>query len=171
LAVANHLTNVHHIAVGQVLTIPGYGHANTTAPEPVTYETIDATSNVTGVPYTPAITEADPDVSGSLSCTRFNFMQGRSAYTGARAGTYVLVDANGGPIASWIATGGETDSGWINDLPIAFDSIHTKVVFYPADSNLQPFLMEIVNFAPGTSYGWMSRGQCHATEIQFPANK
>ena len=169
LAMANKITNVHHLAVGQVLVIPGTA-STTSSSTTGTSAFPEATTNITGVPITPTTSETDPAVTQDYACTRFNFRQGRDQTTGAHAGTYVLVNSDNGPIASWVAKEGQLDSGWINNIPIPFLSINTKVIFYPADAGQPPVQMEIVNPAPGSSLGWLTRELCHATEIQFPAD-
>jgi hypothetical protein len=41
-------------------------------------------------------------------------------------------------------------------------------VLYQADSGAGPVEMAIENPAPGTAYGWVARGMCHAVEVGWP---
>lgn len=159
---ANNLSRWHRLQVGEVLIIPAQAIGPYEPTTPLFPSTLPDT------PYTPPTTETDPDVQGNLACTRFNFAQGRDAYRGSLTGVYLMVDANGRQIASWYAAEGEIDSGWINGLPIAFTSVHVRVLFYPKWGGGSPIQMDVVNPAPGTNYGWLTRGLCHSVEIQYP---
>lgn len=184
VAQANNLANANTIYVGQVLIIPAAGsYAAPTTPwvqnpyaapaapaasaPPANWSQVP--SSLPDVPNTPATTETNPTVQVDRSCARFNFMQGRDWYRGAMDGIFVLVDVTGGQIASWTARPGAVDSGWINGLPLSHPSVHVRVVFYPRYGGGSPIQMEIVNPAPGTPYGWLTQGGCHAIEIQYPA--
>jgi len=102
-------------------------------------------------------------------CTRFDFQQGQDKLTGSRgAGTYEMVEVTGSFVTSWQAQAGDTDSDWINGLAITFPSVHVNVTFVPADGSAA-IPMEIVNYAPGSTAGWLTRDVCHAIEIQYPA--
>ncbi|NJN54998.1 MAG: LysM peptidoglycan-binding domain-containing protein [Anaerolineae bacterium] len=185
VAQANNLPNASTIYVGQVLIIPSSTTTNYAAPaspwtqNPYTAPSAPAAapatdwsqvpSSLPDVPNTPATTDPNPTVQENRSCARFNFMQGRDWYRGSIAGLYVLVDVTGGQIASWNASEGALDSGWINGLPLSHESVHVRVVFYPRYGGGAPIQMEIVNPAPGTGYGWLSQGGCHSLEIQYPA--
>ncbi|GIK58435.1 MAG: LysM peptidoglycan-binding domain-containing protein [Chloroflexi bacterium] len=184
VAQANNLANANTIYVGQVLIIPAAGsytapttpwvqnpYAAPAAPAsgapPANWSQVP--SSLPDVPNTPATTETNPTVQVDRSCARFNFMQGRDRYRGAMDGIFVLIDVTGGQIASWTARPGAVDSGWINGLPLSHPSAHVRVVFYPRYGGGSPIQMEIVNPAPGTPYGWLTQGACHAIEIQYPA--
>ncbi len=184
VAQANNLANANTIYVGQVLIIPAAGSytAPTTpwvqnpyvapaapAPSAPPANWSQVPSSLPDVPNTPATTETNPTVQVDRSCARFNFMQGRDRYRGSMDGIYVLIDVTGGQIASWTARAGAVDSGWINGLPLSHPSVHVRVVFYPRYGGGSPIQMEIVNPAPGTPYGWLTQGGCHAIEIQYPA--
>ncbi|MCL4264645.1 MAG: LysM peptidoglycan-binding domain-containing protein [Anaerolineae bacterium] len=186
VAQANNLANANTIYVGQVLTIPSSTGGSYTAPSSPwtqnpyvaphapaasapTTDWSQVPSSLPDVPNTPATTETNPTVQVDRSCARFNFMQGRDRHRGSMDGIFVLVDVTGGQIASWTAREGAVDSGWINGLPLSHPSAHVRVVFYPRYGGGSPIQMEIVNPAPGTPYGWLTQGACHAIEIQYPA--
>jgi hypothetical protein len=127
--------------------------AVTSTPTPMA--TAVPTGAPTAVPIVPA-----PE----LGCLRINF-----EITGdvARAGTYEVQETNGRPLASWTAQAGWQDSGWINNINISFDAVYVQVFFVPDDGS-DPVEMSIVNPAPGTEYGWVARGMCHALEVGWP---
>lgn len=152
LAQANHIANVNLINVGQVLAIPSGAYV---PPIPVPQ------------PSAPAAVQETEPVEAGRACTRFNFLVGKDRHTGSRPGLYVMRRSTGGDLASWYAKEGDVDSGWIGGIDISFPSVHVTVTFYPADGSW-PILMEIVNPAGGTNYGWLSNGMCHAVEIQYP---
>jgi len=107
-------------------------------------------------------------------CARFNLELGRNRESGAPlAGTYVMVqqpfDPDGNVVATWEAGVGALDSGWLTGLPLADEAVYVKVFFYPSPYGT-PIPLEIVNPAPGTTYGWLANGVCHSVEIQFPAD-
>jgi hypothetical protein len=60
---------------------------------------------------------------------------------------------------------GKTAAGW-TALTFSHSSVYVEVFFYPGDGRV--IKMEIVNPAPGTEYGWLSRGMCHAIEVAWP---
>lgn len=187
VAQANNLANANTIYVGQVLIIPAttggsyaapvapwtpqnsYVVPHSSAPSAPATDWSQVPSSLPDVPHTPATTETNPTVQVDRSCARFNFMQGRDRHRGAMDGIFVLIDVTGGQIASWSARAGAVDSGWINGLPLSHPSAHVRVVFYPRYGGGSPIQMEIVNPAPGTPYGWLTQGACHAIEIQYPA--
>ena len=129
---------------------PGAPAAVTSTPTPI------ATAVPTGTP-TPA---PDP----RLACLRINFEVSGDV---ARAGTYEVVEVGGRPLASWDAQAGWQDSGWITNIDASFDAVHVKVL-YLAGAGAAPLEMRIVNPAPGTDYGWIARGMCHALEVAWP---
>lgn len=97
------------------------------------------------------------------ACLRINFDIGGDV---ARNGLYVVKEVGGRELASWNAADGWQDSGWIFDIDITFKSVYVEVLYYPGDGS-GPIPMTILNPAPGTSYGWLSRGECHALEVAW----
>ena len=85
----------------------------------------------------------------------------------ARRGLYVLQEPGGDVLASWYATDGWTDSGWFVGFDLPRETIHVQVLYYPGP-NTKPTVMRILNHAPGSAYGWMSRGIAHAIEVAWP---
>ena len=98
------------------------------------------------------------------SCLRINFEIGDDE---ARRGTYFVQEVGGRLLASWWADSGWMDSGWIRDIDITFQSVYVQVFFVKGDGS-PPLEMTILNPAPGTTYGWLTRGRCHALEVEFP---
>ena len=149
----------------------------TPTPTPTSTFTSTPTATSTATPtHTPTPTRTStptrtPTVTATGTgdvCTRFDFEEGRDAQTGSRgAGRYELREVSGRLVTTWTARDGEIDSGWITGLEISRPSVWVAVTFYPADGRA-PVLMEILNPAGGTSFGWLSRSACHAIEIQFP---
>ena len=70
-------------------------------------------------------------------------------------------------LATWWADEGWTDSGWIRDIDISYPSVYVQVFFVKGDGS-EPIEMVILNPAAGTSYGWLTRGKCHAIEVGWP---
>ncbi len=98
------------------------------------------------------------------ACLRINFeVSGDSAL----AGTFIVMETTGHIVTTWHAEAGWQDSGWIRDLEITFPSVYVDVWFQP-DSGGPPIKMVILNPAPGTESGWLSRGVCHALEVGWP---
>lgn len=110
----------------------------------------------------PATSTPAPDP--QLACLRINFEVSGDF---AEAGTYEVQEVNGRPLASWTAQTGWQDSGWMRNLEISFDAVHVQVLFHPADGS-SDVTMAIYNPAPGTTYGWVARGMCHAVEVGWP---
>lgn len=133
------------ISVGQVLVIPTAG-------------------------YDPAGAYHSSSASDGRACAQMSFVQGRDGHRGALPGVYALQDVTGGQIAAWYTGQGALVSGWIPNLPISFASVHARVLFYPRHGGGASIQMEMVNPAPDTIDGWLSRGQCHSLEIQFPVD-
>jgi hypothetical protein len=79
----------------------------------------------------------------------------------------VAQEVGGKVLGSWYAEEGWQDSGWIQDIDISFPSVYVQV-FYYSGPGADPVEMRILNPAPGTSYGWASRGVCHAIEVAWP---
>ncbi len=127
---------------------------------------IPPTSTVTQSPPTPTI-DATPEPTRKprlLACVRINFDVGGEV---ARRGLYNVTELGGAVYASWYAEEGWTDSGWFRDIDIVFEKIYVRVLYYPGPDTV-PTEMKILNPAPGTPYGWMARGMCHAIEVAWP---
>lgn len=98
------------------------------------------------------------------SCLRINFDLGPDM---ARRGTYVVQETGGRVLATWWADEGWMDSDWIQDVDISHPSVHVQVFFVKGDGS-DPVEMTIINPAPGTNHGWLTRGRCHALEVSWP---
>jgi hypothetical protein len=97
------------------------------------------------------------------ACLRINFeVSGGEAL----AGTYEVREVGGRLLYSWYAQSGWRDSGWIRGIDISFENVYIEVFYVPADGST--IKMDIHNPAPGTAYGWLSRGSCHALEVGWP---
>jgi hypothetical protein len=114
-----------------------------------------------GEPYTPT-PEPTPDEPRLPACLRINFDVGGDV---ARQGEYVVQEVGGRFLASWSAAEGWQDSGWIYDIDITFESVFVQVIYYSGSGDGIP--LTILNPAPGTPYGWLSRGECHALEVAW----
>lgn len=117
-------------------------------------------ATATAVPSTTPMPPPDPQ----LACLRINFEVSGDV---AQAGTYEVQEVNGRPLASWTAQAGWQDSGWIQDIEISFEAVYVNV-FYQPGGVADPVKMAIMNPAPGTEYGWVARGMCHAVEVGWP---
>jgi len=115
---------------------------------------------------TPTPTYTPPPYVRRDSCLRINFDMGEGS---ARRGTFVVQETGGRVLATWWADEGWMDSGWIQNIDISYDAVHVQVFFVKGDGS-PPIEMTILNPAPGTSYGWLGRGICHALEVDWPAN-
>lgn len=82
-------------------------------------------------------------------------------------GLYIVQEIWGRPLVSWYALDGWQDSGWFKDIDITFPDVYVKVLYY-SGPGVEPIEMIIVNHAPDSPYGWMSRGVCHAQEVAWP---
>ncbi len=136
-------------------TLPVVPLAVTSTPTPV--------ATATAVPADPSATPLpppDPD----LACLRINFEVSGDM---AQAGTYEVREVNGRSLASWTAQAGWQDSGWLQDIEISFKAVYVNVFYLPGGS-ADPVQMAIWNPAPGTQYGWVARGMCHALEVGWP---
>lgn len=117
-----------------------------------------------GPSATPTTTPPTPTRIRLNSCTRVNFdVSGDEA----QRGLYVVQEIGGAELATWYALDGWQDSGWFTDIDIPYPSVYVQVLYY-SGPGATPVEMEIVNPAPGTDYGWMSRGSCHAQEVAWP---
>lgn len=98
------------------------------------------------------------------SCLRINFdISGHVT----RRGLYVVQEIGGRELASWYADEGWQDSGWITGIDITHPSVYVEVLYY-SGPGATPVRMTILNPAPGTEHGWLSRGMCHALEVAWP---
>lgn len=84
----------------------------------------------------------------------------------ALPGTYVVQETGGRVVATWTARGGERDSGWLDHLNIAHESVYVQVLYY-SDGATEPIVMNILNPAGGKTYGWLTQGIAHALEVSF----
>lgn len=139
-------------------------------PTPTATSTLEPSTpmpTMTATPTGSPTSEPTPKPPRYPACMRFNFEVGGDV---ARAGTYVVREIGGRVLASWTAQDGWEDSGWIFDIDITFASVYVEVIFYPAGGGA-PITMSILNPAPGTIHGWMSRGTCHAIEIAWSGSE
>lgn len=157
------------LALLLVLALPQHavqGAADKTGGVPVIPLAVTSTptpvATATAVPSTTPIPTIAPDP--ELACLRINFEVSGDL---AQAGTYEVQEVNGRPLASWTAQSGWQDSGWIQDIEISFEAVYVNVFFQPGGS-ADPVQMAIWNPAPGTTYGWVARGMCHALEVGWP---
>jgi hypothetical protein len=97
------------------------------------------------------------------ACLRINFEIGGHV---ARTGLYVVQEIGGRVLASWYAEEGWEDSGWIY-VDISHPSVYVQVLYYPGPDT-EPVVMDMLNAAPDTPYGWLTRGMCHALEVAWP---
>lgn len=141
---------------------------------PTATATLPPTSTSTATPtITPTPTDVGQPITFTptptkeprlMACLRINFeVSGHSAL----AGTYVVRELGGRVLVSWPAQPGWMDSGWVRDIDITYSSVYVEVWYVPDDGG-DPIRMDIHNPAPGTNYGWLSRGQCHALEVGWP---
>lgn len=144
---------------------------------PTATATLEPTQEPTATPTvtplndtgTPTATPTD-DEPRLLACLRINFDIGGDH---ALQGTYVVQEIGGRFLVSWPAEAGWQDSGWIYDIDISHESVFVEVWYYPGDGG-DPVRLDMLNPAPGTTHGWLSRGECHALEVawsggdQFP---
>ena len=150
----------------------------TSTPNPEWTPTMTATPGMpapttTSLPPTPEVTNtpeatATPNVTATPTtkprqpaCLRINFEVSGDV---AREGTYEVREVGGRLLYTWPAQEGWYDSGWVYGIDISFEDVYIEVFFVPAGGGA-PELMEIVNPSPGTRYGWLSRGMCHALEV------
>jgi cell division septation protein DedD len=136
-------------------------------PGPSETPTQTPTATTTGTPPTVTLTVGPPtvtDIPRKLSCVRINFEVSGHAAT---RGLYVVQETGGKVLASWYAEEGWQDSGWIRDIDISFENVFVRVLYYHGPG-AEPVELKILNPAPGTPYGWMSRGLCHALEVAWP---
>lgn len=98
------------------------------------------------------------------ACYRINFdVSGDEA----QRGLYVVQEVGGRMLGSWYAEAGWKDSGWFHDIDITFPNVYVQVLYY-SGPGAEPVVMNMVNAAPDSSDGWLSRGMCHALEVGWP---
>ena len=119
-------------------------------------------ATATAVPAATAIPTVAPDP--QLACLRINFEVSGDV---AQAGTYEVREVNGRLLASWTAQSGWQDSGWIQPIESSFNAVYVNVFYLPGGS-ADPVQMAVMNPAPGTQFGWVARGMCHALEVGWP---
>ncbi len=153
-------TPVTATPTGEVTTTP---EATATATIVITETPITPTATAVSATATP-VQSPTPTATKEPrldSCLRFNFdVSGDEA----KRGLYVAQETGGRHLASWYAEEGWKDSGWIEGIDITFPSVYVHVLYY-SGPDADPVMMQIVNPAPDTSDGWLSRGMCHALEI------
>lgn len=123
-----------------------------------------STATATIAPPTPEVTATPTQRPRELACLRINFEQGGDV---AKRGLYVVQEVGGRKLVEWYAEEGWTDSGWFRDIDITHENVYVIVVYY-SGPDADPIVMDIVNPAPGTPYGWLSWGVCHAIEVAWP---
>ncbi len=140
-----------------------------TATQPPTIEpsaTVTVTSEPTATPNIPDVTPTPTKEPRKNACLRINFdISGDHAHPG----NFIVQEVGGRLLASWHAEEGWQDSGWIQEIDITYPSVFVEV-FFISDYGGEPIKMHILNPAPGTEYGWLSRGICHALEVGWPEN-
>lgn len=122
-------------------------------------------------PHVLSLADSSPPQEIAGACTRFSLAQGRNKETGAGVnGRYQMIEVHTGrTLAAWDAQSRETVSDWIEGLPAHFQNgVWVEVFFTPSGQN-SAVPLRIINHAPYTAYGWIAPGQCHAIEIEFPA--
>jgi hypothetical protein len=136
--------------------------------------TIEPSPTPSSTPITPEPEEtpqSTPEVTPTATsewrypaCSRINFDLGGQV---AKEGTYEMRELGGRHLYDWYALDGWTDSGWFRDIDISFRSVYVQVFYIPPGGGPRTE-MKIVNPAPGTEYGWMTRNVCHAVEVAWP---
>ncbi|MCB9006063.1 MAG: hypothetical protein H6656_01505 [Ardenticatenaceae bacterium] len=118
----------------------------------------------------PTVAANTPATNGA--CVRFSLYQGRNAATGAGvAGRYDMREVTTGSLlASWEASSTATVSDWFTNLQQVSDGGSWVEVFFYEGGVETAVPLEILNPAPNTPYGWVTNGQCHAVELQFPTD-
>lgn len=116
---------------------------------------------------TPTVTPTATKEPRLDSCLRINFDIGGDV---ARRGLYVVQEIGGRELASWYAEEGWRDSGWITGIDITHPSVYVEVLYY-SGPGATPVRLKILNPAPGTEHGWLSRGMCHALEVAWPSGE
>lgn len=146
-------------------TLPVSTRVLTLTPSPTAPATATATATLPR-PTQPAMLDTPTPTKEPRenACLRINFEVGGDE---ARRGLYVVQEVGGRVLYSWWAEEGWMDSGWVTDIDITFPAVYVQVLFYRGDGG-EPVELEIANPAPGTPYGWLARGQCHALEVAWP---
>jgi len=151
---------------GATLTAtPSPSPSNT--PPPNATMTPEPSATPTGTAESPPTPIASPTTEKKQredACTRINFeISGEAAVRGL----YIVQETGGKELASWYALDGWQDSGWFKGIDISHENVFVKVLFYRGPDT-EPVELLILNPAPGTPYGWMSWGVCHALEVGWP---
>lgn len=143
----------------------------TTTPSPTPTDEFMPTATSTSI--VPTVTETPNTVISIVTptkkprlntCLRINFDVGGQS---AKRGLYVVQETGGHVLVEWYAEDGWTDSGWFRDIDITFEAVYVQVLYY-SGPGAAPIEMKILNPAPGSPYGWLSRGTCHALEVAWP---
>ena len=108
--------------------------------------------------------DASAEKTPEYTATRIDF---EIAGHQAKRGLYVVQHPGGGELASWYALDGWEDSGWLEDINFVHEHIYVEVVYYPGPAT-EGTVMRILNHAPGSEHGWLSRGVAHALEVAWP---
>lgn len=138
--------------------------ATSSIPEPSLTATVTVTPEPTATQGVPEVTLTPTKEPRENSCLRINFDIGGDV---AQRGLYVVQEVGGRELASWYAEEGWQDSGWIEDIDISYPSVYVQVLFY-SGPGATPVVMKMLNPAPDSEYGWLTRGACHALEVAWP---
>ncbi len=129
-------------------------------PEPTSTQAPPTVTPTTGPPTVTATATKKPRLP---ACFRINFEVSGDE---AREGIYEVREVGGRLLYTWYAQEGWQDSGWIYNIDISFEDVYIEVFYVPEDG--PKINMRIFNPSPGTPYGWLSRGICHALEVGWP---
>jgi hypothetical protein len=138
------------VTPGGPTSTPGVPEPTSTSIPPTATTPPTATATATKKPRLPA-------------CFRINFEMGGDE---AREGIYEVREVGGRLLYTWYAQEGWRDSGWVYGIDISFEDVYIEVFYVPDDG--PRINMDIVNPSPGTPYGWLTRGKCHALEVAWP---
>ena len=143
---------------------PGPSPTATNTPLPTDTATPGPSPTATAIAPTPEASVTPTKEPRTNSCVRINFeVSGQAAVRGL----YIVQEIGGRPLASWYALDGWQDSGWFKDIDITFPDVYVRVLYY-SGPDVEPIELVILNPAPDSPYGWMSRGMCHALEVAWP---
>lgn len=150
-------------------TATGTGTATPTGtPTPTSTGTVTVTPILT--PTATKETGKHTGGSSATACTRINLDLGRNGRTGATVpGRFEMVEVGTGRLlAQWEAQANWTCSPWFYNLHLSFAGGSWVEVFFYPEGETARVKLEVLNPAPGTDYGWLAPGMCHAIELQFP---